>query len=328
LPLIYSAPSLDFNDITLGSNGAYAATAGYDLVTGRGTPKADPVVYSLIGQNFSLSNGVLTVNGDQLGPESNDTVTLGLTSSGGVQVTLNGDTASFDPGTVTSVDINLGLDTGGGNDLVNIEATAPGVAVTVDLGYANGTVNISPSAKDLDTIQGSVSVNGGTGADVLNIDDQNDPYQVRYSITSSTVHSSNAAPISYSSMSRVNLYGGNAEESLSGGDTYNIESTVSGTATSIGGGDPDDVFNNSPSAKNLDNIQGSLSIAGPEPTRWTGDTLNVYDQNFATTTTYSLTSSTITRSGAAQISYASQEKVDLYGGSGSDSYNWRFVNSG
>ena len=44
---IYSLPSSDFHDVTSGSNG-YRATTGYDLVTGRGTPKADLVVRDLI----------------------------------------------------------------------------------------------------------------------------------------------------------------------------------------------------------------------------------------------------------------------------------------
>ena len=39
LPLLYSMSSSNFNDITSGSNGGFTAGAGYDLVTGRGTPR-------------------------------------------------------------------------------------------------------------------------------------------------------------------------------------------------------------------------------------------------------------------------------------------------
>ena len=39
LPAIYQLPSSDFHDITSGSNGAYSARPGYDLVTGLGTPR-------------------------------------------------------------------------------------------------------------------------------------------------------------------------------------------------------------------------------------------------------------------------------------------------
>jgi kumamolisin len=44
-PIIYaqnitSAYSTDFHDITSGKSGSYSAVAGYDLVTGWGSPKA------------------------------------------------------------------------------------------------------------------------------------------------------------------------------------------------------------------------------------------------------------------------------------------------
>ena len=48
LPKLYAASALDFNDITSGNNG-FAAGAGYDLVTGRGTPIANKLVYDLAG---------------------------------------------------------------------------------------------------------------------------------------------------------------------------------------------------------------------------------------------------------------------------------------
>ncbi len=49
LPDLYKLPSTDFHDITTGSNGAYSAGPGYDLVTGRGTPIANLVVGGLVG---------------------------------------------------------------------------------------------------------------------------------------------------------------------------------------------------------------------------------------------------------------------------------------
>ncbi|MBI3860588.1 MAG: S53 family peptidase [Planctomycetia bacterium] len=52
LPMLYSMSSSNFRDITTGgSTGspAYSATAGYDLVTGRGSPYANLVVRDLVG---------------------------------------------------------------------------------------------------------------------------------------------------------------------------------------------------------------------------------------------------------------------------------------
>lgn len=56
LPLIYKMPSTYFHDIVTGSSTGkppYSAGAGYDLVTGRGTPRADQVVYYLVGSSAS-----------------------------------------------------------------------------------------------------------------------------------------------------------------------------------------------------------------------------------------------------------------------------------
>ena len=48
---IYSLPASDFHDITTGSNGAYKAGPGYDLVTGIGSPIANQLVPSLVSLN-------------------------------------------------------------------------------------------------------------------------------------------------------------------------------------------------------------------------------------------------------------------------------------
>jgi subtilase family serine protease len=47
LNAIYAVPSRDFHDITTGDNGGYMATAGTDLVTGRGSPFADRLINDL-----------------------------------------------------------------------------------------------------------------------------------------------------------------------------------------------------------------------------------------------------------------------------------------
>jgi subtilase family serine protease len=48
LPKIYGLTSSNLHDITTGNNG-FAAGAGYDLVTGRGTPKVNTLVNALVG---------------------------------------------------------------------------------------------------------------------------------------------------------------------------------------------------------------------------------------------------------------------------------------
>ncbi len=55
LPMLYQLPASDFHDITSGSNGGYSAGAGYDLVTGRGSPVANLIVAGLVGTSTSPS---------------------------------------------------------------------------------------------------------------------------------------------------------------------------------------------------------------------------------------------------------------------------------
>ncbi|MEN6449330.1 MAG: S53 family peptidase [Thermoguttaceae bacterium] len=82
LPMLYAAPSTHFHDITSGSSTGsphYSATAGYDLVTGRGTPVADllvadlagtgststpapPTISSIVVAEATLQNGILESN--------------------------------------------------------------------------------------------------------------------------------------------------------------------------------------------------------------------------------------------------------------------------
>jgi subtilase family serine protease len=54
-PLVYGLSSSDFHDETSGNN-TYAAAAGYDLVTGRGSPFADRVVNDLVALTVSASS--------------------------------------------------------------------------------------------------------------------------------------------------------------------------------------------------------------------------------------------------------------------------------
>jgi hypothetical protein len=64
LPMLYTLSSTDFHDITTGNNG-FAAGAGYDLVTGLGTPLANKLVPDLAALHVDAStpgNGVVVAS--------------------------------------------------------------------------------------------------------------------------------------------------------------------------------------------------------------------------------------------------------------------------
>ena len=59
LEALYSLPASDFHDITTGYNG-YSAGAGYDFVTGRGTPIANTLIPDLVSFNLTAAPSVIT----------------------------------------------------------------------------------------------------------------------------------------------------------------------------------------------------------------------------------------------------------------------------
>lgn len=79
-------------------------------------------------QALPVVNGVVTVNGDQLGLNDNDTIVVGRSAAGGVQITLNGQVAEYDPGSITGIVIN----TGGGSNTVIVESTFALAPMTIN----------------------------------------------------------------------------------------------------------------------------------------------------------------------------------------------------
>ena len=63
---LYSLPSSDFNDVTTGSNG-YSATAGYDLATGLGTPRANLLVSGLVADAGSSTSSTTSSSSSSSG---------------------------------------------------------------------------------------------------------------------------------------------------------------------------------------------------------------------------------------------------------------------
>ncbi len=84
-PLLYSAPSSDFNDVTSGNNNydgvtGYSAAAGYDMVSGRGTPKGTTLASSLCGGGTGTTTTTTTTSTTST-PTTTTTTTTSTTSS-------------------------------------------------------------------------------------------------------------------------------------------------------------------------------------------------------------------------------------------------------
>src|SRR5208282_56875 len=114
-PTIYaqnvtSSYATDFHDITSGTSGSYSAVAGYDLVTGWGSPNGAGLINALAGSSptpgFSLSASPASVSVVQ-GNSGTSTITSTVTGGFNSAITLSasgmptGVTAGFNPSSIT-----------------------------------------------------------------------------------------------------------------------------------------------------------------------------------------------------------------------------------
>jgi subtilase family serine protease len=94
LPMLYSAPQSDYHDITTGSNSAYYAGTGYDLVTGRGSPIANLLVPALVGKSFSTVTQLTGATIGTAGSYGNDGNTIAKATDGNLSTFFDGPTGN------------------------------------------------------------------------------------------------------------------------------------------------------------------------------------------------------------------------------------------
>jgi hypothetical protein len=233
---------------------------GYQVQSFWSQSDGNYAVYDGNSQTVTDGAGDLIVNGDQLGANYNDTISVDQNSEGGVLVNLNGQFFSFPSGEINQITLNPG----GGNDTINILNTSSGVPVTINEAGGNDSVYISPSDQFLDHIQGNVTVNGGWGYDSLTIDDQNEDnsFLESYTLTPSSFARPGSALISYSGMNVVTVNGSRYTPA-----TYTISGTESAFTTNV------NVDSNA--STNAVYVQGTGTSSTLNVTSASSDTVNV-----------------------------------------------------
>jgi acrosin len=276
-----------------------AAAPGYKAITGLAPGEID---YAATGGNFL----------DPATPTVNDGILLRGSNSGGntfnVQSTLGGSTTE--------------IDGDGTSDIFNVSSDAP----------TNGG--------KLAGIQGILTVKGGSGTNNrLIVSDYGDSssdtavFVTNYSITGfapAAIYYSAAGTFNNPATPTVNngilLRGSNQ-----GGNTFNVQSTLTGSTTEIDGDGPPtgnpNTFNIgslAPASGGIvDNIQGALTVVGNG-----ADTMNVDDTGSTAAKTGTLTATTLTglNMGPSGITYSGLAKLNINLGSGGSTGNSFFIN--
>jgi hypothetical protein len=216
------------------------------------------------------------------------------------------------------------LNTANGGDIVNVEATSGPLTVKL-AASGNPTINVSPTAQNLGTLGNTLTVNG-LGYGTLTLYDQN--YQnslffpIAYALDGSSVNRALASPIGYSGLSAIKLNGTTSQASIyevtdtaamttttihtgTIGDIVNVEATHGTLVVNLAAaGDP--TINISPTAQDLDTLQGSLTINGSG-----FDNVNIDDQAHPAARNYTLTSNGLTWGGPAGITFSNLASLVL-----------------
>jgi hypothetical protein len=251
--------------------------------------------------NAGTGSNTLTVD-DQSDPYG-DTYTI---SDGSVQRTAE---ALISYIGISSVAVN---GSNAANITYDINSTAAGTPVTVNAGNGANTFVMTPASQFLDNIQGAVTLDAGTGSNTLTVDDQNDGFfGDTYTIGVGSIQRTAEALISYGGVSSVTVNGSSTVNI-----TYNINSTAAGTPVTVNAGSGANVVNLTPVSENLNNLAGAVTVNGGSAI-----TVNVDDQLNAAVSTYTVTASTVSRSGFGGLTYAGLGPLTLNGGSKTDTYN-------
>src|SRR5262249_30549589 len=119
----------------------------------------------------------------------------------------------------------------------------------------------------------------------------------------------------------------NTTESLflraaTGNNPFTISSTAAGMSYSLDGNGGNDTFNIGSPGNNAVNVDGALTLTGGNGT----DAINYNDFSNAAVTSYTITNTTVARSGAATATYGACEYLTINAGSAADTINFNMGN--
>jgi hypothetical protein len=213
--------------------------------------------------------------------------------------------------------VEVVLYTGTGSDTVNVQSVAAGVFTPIAAGTGDSVIVGSQAPAlggTLANILGPVRFEG-TGVRVV-VDDSGDPVGRQATFTPSGID------VDLTGLTPADIIfalgAGSASTVLAGtgNDTFGVQATQAGVPLTIDLGAGDDAVHVGDATHPLDAILGPLAVQGQAGS----NTLTIEDQATASAQTYTLTGTTLTRSGAAPVSFSGMATTGVQGGSGGNRF--------
>jgi hypothetical protein len=256
------------------------------------------------------------------------TTSFEVNSSGGVLVTLDGQSFSFDPSQVQAIEVGAAV-----QETVQVNALPAAVIGGIRI-TCTGSNRVVIGNGGFDAIQTTVNV-AGNGSTTLELDDSSTSPSCFYDVGTDILGSPFVSRIfsgtpfgffeaTYSGIQTLSLTGG------TGGNTFEIETMTAGTSYHIRGGKGSDLINvgGGPSG-NTPVPSGQLTIDESELRGAAQDTLDIDDSGGSTGNTYAiegivrpllLGSGVSISRGSLSVS-AFHCSIEVDGGTGNDTFN-------
>jgi hypothetical protein len=243
----------------------------------------------------------------------------------------------------TEAGFSTGIDTGPGADTVNVQATDILSRLTINDLFPTSNhdmVNIGSRAPFLGgtlvNIAGTINVaNSFGGGTTLNVDDSGDANRQTFTVTSGSITGTAFSPLPGIRISgAINYNGNNGGHEVTairllgggGGNTFNVQSTASGTPISI---NTDTLTASTNNQVNIGNTAPTLggtleNVAGPVNvgTAFGSTTLTLDDTGDATGQAFTVTNNSITGTEfTGAINYSHVSTLTFDGGFGGDTIN-------
>ena len=210
---------------------------------------------------------------------------------------------------------------GSGENRFVLVGVTGGKSVVLEGGPKRDRFEVNPIGGDLDFIDGSLLALGGGDFDVMTVNDAGNVGSATYTLDNGLfwpelLRSGSNTIVGYLDLDGVVVDGGGGNADTA---TWKVESVPEGTSVNLEGGPARNVFYVSPSAENLDTIQGILVVYGN--TR-TDDSITVYDRANPFAATYGIQPGTIKRTNPAEVivTHSNIERATLQGSNVSSTY--------
>ena len=217
--------------------------------------------------------------------------------------------------------VALNISLGAGNNTLNIQSTNSQSVTTVSTGIGTNAINVgslTPLANGIvDNISGALTVKGVGSGTTVNVDDTGQTGDRTGFLTATTLTGLGyTGGITYNGLVALNISLGSGE------DTFYVQSTISGTVTTVSAGAGTDaiivgrnaLYNNGIA----NNIQGTLTVVGGG----SGTTVDVNDTGSTGAKSGALTATALTGlgMGAGGVTYSGLAALNISLGSGGNTF--------